>query len=228
MNKLILANFKSNKSITETNLWFENFLTNVNKVSLDKNEVSVAPSLISLSSASNTIAEFDKKISLSLQDISPFPAGSYTGAVSGQNINGLKIKYAILGHSERRKYFKEDSRDVVMKVEQCLQYNITPVLCIDDEYLDEQINLIGSENMKKCVVAYEPVSAIGTGKNVDLGRVKEIMSRVKQLAGDVKVIYGGSVNEANVNEYLLVADGVLISSASLDPQRLIKIIEAFS
>ncbi len=226
MNKIILANLKANKSFENSKEWIEKFLQNVDDSALSKLDVSVAPSFTSLEMMSSKILQAQKNISVSVQDISSFPAGSYTGAISGQNLMGLNVKYAIIGHSERRKYFKETSHDVALKVTQCLANDIRPVVCIDTEYLEEQLNLIEKQDMEKCIVAYEPLSAIGSGKNADVGNVKSVVERVKIIAGDVPVIYGGSVNEFNISEYLLVSDGALIGTAALDQDQFIRVIES--
>ena len=226
MKKLILANFKSNKSLTNTNLWFEEFLNDADDSVFSEVDVSIAPSFVSLALAEKTVEQSGKSLSLSVQDISSFPAGSYTGAISGQNLNGMKIQFAIVGHSERRKYFGETSNDAALKVEQSLQSNITPILCVDEEYLEEQLSLINKEAMEKCVVAYEPISAIGTGKNADVGIVKEVVKKIKRLAGDVRVIYGGSVDEFNIGEYMLVTDGALVGAAALDSAQFLRLLNA--
>lgn len=227
MNKLIISNFKSNKSIAETLAWINKF-NQIPDSLLASYEVSVAPSFVSLESAAKAIENSGKKYSLAVQDISPFPSGSYTGAISVQNLLNIKIRYAIIGHSERRKYFHETSQDVAMKVEQSLLNGILPIVCIDDSYLEEQLNMISKENLSKCIIAFEPASAIGTGSNADLGVVKGVIQRVRKIAGDIKVIYGGSVDDQNINEYLLVTDGVLISSFSLDASNFMRAIKTIS
>lgn len=226
MHKLVLANFKSNKSSSDTIEWFERFLNVVESDVLEKIDISIAPSFISIAMVKEMIDKSGKKITLSIQDISSYSSGSYTGAISGQNLNELKINYAIVGHSERRKYFRETPNDVALKVVQCLENNITPVLCVDTDYLDEQLGLLGEKELEKCVYAYEPISAIGTGQNADVGSVKEVIEKIKRLAGDVRVIYGGSVDEFNINEYLLVADGVLPSTSSLNVDQFFKVIDS--
>lgn len=228
MNKLILANLKSNKSLADTNLWFEKLLANVDNSVLSKLDVSVAPSFIALAEVEKLVDKSAKNATLSIQDISSFPAGSYTGAISGQNLNGLKIKYAIVGHSERRKYFGETSNDVALKITQSLQNGIIPVICVDTEYLEEQLGLIEKQELEKCVVAYEPISAIGNGKNVDVGTVREVVAKIKRIAGDVPVIYGGSVDEFNINEYLIVTDGAIVGTASLDADQFLRLVKAIS
>lgn len=225
MSKLILSNFKSNKSVEESNHWLDKLIKLVDWDTLGIYEIGVAPAFPSIEEFSHKIKEAKVPLALTVQDVSAYPAGSYTGAVSVQNLKDLNIKYAIIGHSERRKYFEETSSKVAKKVAQAVENNITPLLCIDKPYLEEQINLIDNALISKCIVCYEPIDAIGTGNNVSVGKVEEVKQKVKQLCGEVSFMYGGSVNDQNVSEYLMITDGVLVGSFSLkasDFYRLIK------
>lgn len=216
MKKLLISNLKSNKSVEEANGWLDKLTKNVDWESLGIYEVIVAPSFASIEEFSHKIKESKTPVKLAVQDISAYPAGSYTGAVSVQNLNDLGVKYAIVGHSERRRYFEETSELVAKKVEQALDNGITPLLCIDEPYLEEQVALISDDLLSKCVVCYEPLEAIGSGKNASVGQVEKVKDKVKQLCGDVLFVYGGSVDDENISEYLMVADGVLVGSFSLD------------
>lgn len=215
MKKLLIANFKSNKSVEESNDWLDEFVEAVNWNDLGNFEVGVAPAFPSIEEFSHKIVEARVPLRLVIQDISAYPAGSYTGAVSVRNLADLHVKFAIVGHSERRRYFEESSQMVAKKVTQALDSGITPLLCIDEPYLEEQISLISSQEISKCVIVYEPLSAIGTGNNVSVGSVKEVKEKVHKLCGDIPFIYGGSVSDQNVSEYLLVTNGVLVGSFSL-------------
>lgn len=221
MKKILLANFKSNKSITEAQQWLDTFVTKVDWNSLTgesaRFEVSVAPAFVSLGEYAYKIAEASVPLLLSVQDISAYPAGSYTGAISVANLAELNIKYAVVGHSERRKHFGENSVIVARKVEQALDGGITPIVCFDEEYLEEQISSIKAELLEKCVFVYEPLAAIGTGNNVGVGKVTEVKEQVKRLCGEVRFLYGGSVDDQNVAEYLLVTEGVLVGTFCKDP-----------
>lgn len=221
MKKLLLANFKSNKSITEAQQWLDTFIAEVDWSSLKDDgarfEVAVAPAFVSLGEFAYKIEEASVPLLLSVQDISAYPAGSYTGAISVANLAELNIAYAIIGHSERRKHFGENSAMVAKKVEQALDGGITPIVCFDEEYLEEQISNITAELVGKCVFVYEPLGAIGTGNNVGVGKVTEVKEKVKRLCGEVRFLYGGSVDDQNVAEYLLVTDGVLVGTFSKDP-----------
>jgi len=215
MKKLIISNFKSNKSVEESNHWLEKLTKLVDWNSLGVYEIGVAPAYPSVEEFSHKILEANIPLKLTVQDISAYPAGSYTGAVSFQNLSHLDIKYAIVGHSERRRYFEETSQMVAKKVSQAIENNITPLLCIDDPYLEEQVSLIDDNLISKCIICYEPLEAIGSGKNVSVGQVEKVKEKVKTLCGDVLLMYGGSVTDQNVSEYLMVTDGVLVGSFSL-------------
>lgn len=244
--KLIIGNWKSNKNTQEASIWIERFLEKATEVS-ENTEVVVAPAFTLLPSVVGVLEEVRNgkpsktalevvpevvsellPIKLATQDLSPFLAGSYTGAVSARNLENLRVEYALLGHSERRRYFHETHQDVARKVDQALLAGIKPVVCVDSEYIQVQASAIEDSQLKKCVIAYEPVEAIGTGRNVDVGQVKRIVDHIYNTFGKVKVLYGGSVTSDNVAEYTLVTDGVLVGGASLDPEEFLKICQRAS
>jgi triosephosphate isomerase (TIM) len=224
MNKLLISNFKSNKSVSESNQWLDELITNVDWHKLGNYEVGVAPAFPSIEEFSHKIKEAGVPLKLTTQDLSAYPAGSYTGAVSVRNLANLNVTYAIVGHSERRKYFEETSEMVAKKVTQAIDNRITPLVCLDEPYLDEQLALLDSDVYQKCVFVYEPWSAIGTGNNVGVGVVVRVAEKIKTICGDVAVMYGGSVTDQNVAEYLMVSHGVLVSSFSLNASDFAKLI----
>jgi triosephosphate isomerase len=212
MMKYIIANWKSNKNILEANEWVKSF----NQGSSDDKKVIIAPPFSLLLAVSHLIKTKQLNVSLAVQDISPFPAGSYTGAISVRNIENMGVEFAIVGHSERRNYFKETHLEVANKIAQCVEAKITPVLCLDVDYLAKQAQAIEAKYLEKCVVAYEPLGAIGTGNNAPVDQVKSVVTRIKKIFGEVVVLYGGSVTEDNVADYTAVSDGCLVGGASLD------------
>jgi triosephosphate isomerase len=218
MAKIIIANWKSNKDFEAVSAWMEDF----SRANFDPEQVEViiAPAMPFLTMARSLLPQ---GVALSAQDLSPFPAGSYTGAVSAHNLSGL-VDYVILGHSERRQYFNETHQLVAQKVEQALALEITPIVCVDRSYISQQADAIDSNLLSECIVAYETPSAIGSGKNVAVSEVVEAKEEIRAVFGDVKVIYGGSVNDQDVAEYFLVCDGVLVGTASLEAESFIKII----
>lgn len=224
MQKLIIANWKSNKSPAQAGAWAQEV------AALGGQEIStgVTPIVALAFTLLPAVSESLQKIgwSLATQDLSPFAAGSYTGAVSAINLQGLNVRYAILGHSERRRYFQETSAMVAQKVDQALQAGLTPVVCVDEKTVAEQARVLGADVTGQCIVAYEPSESIGTGNNAPVGKVKEFREEVMRLFGAVPFIYGGSVNESNAAEYLLVADGVLVGEASLDAKQFIALLHS--
>jgi triosephosphate isomerase len=227
--KLLIANWKSHKSQSEAKAWFTTFTT---KLSAQKNEsyemsVVVAPSSIYLESAIRLV-EHVSSISIAAQDVSQFPLGSYTGAIAATQLFSLGVRYALVGHSERRRYFGETSQVVGQKIEQLLENAITPIVCVDEKEMQQQAEMISTEHRRQCVVAYEPVSAIGTGIGEDVSHVTGVISIAKQAFGDIPILYGGSVDLRNINEYLLVADGALIGAASLDPAQFFQLLVSAS
>ena len=215
--KIIIANLKSHKNQTQAAEWLQIFKQKFlsNELRVMNYEAVIAPSFNLVSLVNEQIKDL-QNVSLSVQDLSPFPAGKYTGAVSTQNLDGFNVRYAILGHSERRRYFHETHIDVANKVERCVEANITPIVCVDDEYIHTQAAAIKTELLSKCLVAYEELSAIGTGKNEPVEHVQKVYQQIKQYFGQVKLIYGGSVNPENVAQYLAISDGVLVGTASLE------------
>lgn len=220
--KYVIGNWKSNKSEEEVKIWLKEFAGAVAQNSQVK--IIIAPPFPFLRLAANT-ADQVTNLELAVQDLSPFPAGSYTGAISTHNLEGLGVKYAIVGHSERRRYFKETNQDVANKVERCLEAEITPIVCVDDDYISSQAFAIKKEYLTKCMVAYEALGAIGSGQSTPVDKVKKVYGQIEQEFGSVKLIYGGSVTSQNVVDYLAISDGVLVGEASLKIESFLGLIE---
>jgi len=102
---------------------------------------------------------------------------------------------------------------------------ITPILCVSEESVESQLSLLTNAN-EKLIVAYEPIGSIGTGKNQSVDIVSDFVKKVRSVLPDLSVIYGGSVDEMNINEYLIVTDGALIGTASLDATQFAKVLAA--
>ncbi len=165
-------------------------------------------------------------LQLAVQDISSFPPGSYTGAIAARNLEGFSVEYAIVGHSERREYFHETHQDVANKVAQCLEHDITPIICVDDEYIREQAVAIPAPQRAKSLVAFEERSAIGSGDPVDLQEVAEVIAQIREQFAPLGVLYGGSVDVSNVVDYIGISDGVLVGGASLDGKQFARLVQA--
>ena len=152
--------------------------------------------------------------------------GSFTGEISPLMLKDLKCQYVIIGHSERRKFLKEKNNTINKKIKMCLKKGLIPILCID-KISQLKGNLNGISNKNKVIIAYEPISAIGTGKAFDLSKAQKINFKIKNLLGEKQiVIYGGSVNQDNVAGFIEKSEfqGVLVGGMSLNVKGFIQII----
>lgn len=211
--KYIIGNWKAHKTIQEATDWITTFksLLETDTQTLDKlknNNVTVilCPPF-HLLSLFQQLTQSIPNFSLGVQTVSSHGEGAFTGEVTAHSLQGL-AEYAIVGHSERRKYFTESSTDIQSKIEQCTINGIKPILCIRGN-----TDAIFPEAK---FVAYEPQESIGTGNNAPVDQVLALKTQLSLLP-DMKFIYGGSVNEQNMNDYVLHGeiDGVLPGSASL-------------
>lgn len=207
----IIGNWKSNKNKEEVAQWFEQYTKeDIAHIPLVDLEVVVCPAFIHLPVASNLLSKNVFNIKLGAQDSSPFPSGAYTGEVTGKMIREF-AEYVLIGHSERRKHFKEDDEILKLKVNEAKNAELQVIYCIPDE------NTPVPQNVD--IIAYEPVWAIGTGKADSPQNANKVIGLVKERNPSKRVIYGGSVTAENVLSFINEAniDGVLPGGASLDP-----------
>lgn len=232
MSKLIIANWKSNKTYKEAYAW----LTDYQKEILpwlanqsNPNQAVICPPFPFLPLVSDWAGESSiaKQVSVGTQDISAYPAGSYTGGVSGVNLEHFNVKYSIVGHSERRKYFHETLQDIARKVDLCLQEGITPIVCVDRQEIQFQADLIEPAHYRKIIVAYEPVEYIGVGVAQEASEVLSIIKEIKNAFSGVRTIYGGSVNPDNIDQFNTHSEieGYLVGSASLDAENFADLVK---
>ena len=146
-------------------------------------------------------------------------AGAYTGEISPKMLKDLGVKYVIIGHSERRKYFKETNEMISKKIKAVLKAGLKPILCID------KLSQIPKEISESYILAYEPLFAIGTGKACSIEKAKKTRKKINKDF----VLYGGSVNSQNAKDYIEKAgfQGLLIGGASLKAKEFIKIVKQF-
>ena len=194
----------------------------------------------------------DCKVAAGGEDVSCFEKGAYTGAVSASQLADVGAKYCIVGHSERRQYHGEDDMLVNAKARALLDKGIMPIICVGEsleqresdltmEYVAYQVKAalsgIDASQLRRCVIAYEPIWAIGTGKTATAEQAQEVCEGIRAVirgiygarpARAVSILYGGSMNAKNAYELLAQPDidGGLIGGASLKPVDFATIIKA--
>jgi triosephosphate isomerase len=207
----IIGNWKSNKTVDEAVTWMTDFRTYFKKQPFDGKKVKVilCPSDIHLTTLRSLVELYQLPISLGMQNLSFFEIGAYTGELAASQAKDL-AKYAIIGHSERRKYFGETDEKLVDKVKYAKDAGIEPIYCVQEGHMGVP--------PEATFVAYEPVWAIGTGKPATPEQADEAAVKLLKNSGrEIVVIYGGSVTDENVSEYtkLKSVSGVLPGGASL-------------
>ncbi|OGZ33052.1 MAG: triose-phosphate isomerase [Candidatus Portnoybacteria bacterium RBG_13_40_8] len=220
MKPLIVANWKMNpSSLAEARKLFNE---------IRKTNAVICPPFVYISAF--------KYIQLGAQDCCWKEEGAYTGAISPQMLKGLGVKYVIIGHSERRIHFKETDGMINKKLKAALNSVLIPILCIGEKkdenpetvisrQLKEDLDGIAEKDLKKIIVAYEPVWAIGTGDFCEKDEAKKARNFIRKKIGN-KVLYGGSVNSKIAKDYIDVGyDGLLVGGASLNAEEFIKIVK---
>ena len=248
---IIAANWKMHKTHLEAIQAVQKLSYLLDKDEAEKTEVVICPPFTALRTV-ETLLDSDKlPYGLGAQNVYPEDKGAFTGEVSPVMLAALRVRYVIVGHSERRQIFGEDDAFVNKKVRAVFKHEMTPILCVG-ETLEEReadgteskvaqqirrgFDSVGAEQAATTVVAYEPIWAIGTGRNAepaDAGRVVEVIRATladrydDEVAQAVRVQYGGSVKPGNIREFMAhpEIDGALVGGASLDPEDLALIVK---
>jgi len=219
MKKLfIVANWKSYKSTSEVEKWFETISNSQLTANKEEKEIIVCAPSIFIPKVKELSVKLNLPISVGAQDVSPFGEGAYTGAVNVKQIKEF-CEYTIIGHSERRKEFKEDDEMLAKKVKISLEASLFPIFCVQGA--DTPI----PDGVK--IAAYEPVWAIGSGTPDTPENAEKVIKEIKEKNKVEYVLYGGSVKGENVNGFTNMPsiDGVLVGGASLDPDSFVQIIK---
>lgn len=224
--KRILANWKSQMTPAAALAWFDRF--NTIYTPHPEVEVIIAPPFPSLIPLREKIQQQGiRSVVLAVQDLSPFPMGAYTGAVAAEMVRDI-VSYALVGHSERRRYFHETDREVANKVREARTAGITPILCVDEPYARGQLAALDEEDIDSLIIGYGPVQAVGLDTPQSPGRTAEVLVELGQLAPGRPILYGGSINGANAADYLELTGvaGLMVATASLDPEEFATICRA--
>lgn len=247
--KTIAGNWKMNKDFLQT----EELIDELKKaLSFDLKGVKViiCPPFTSLELAHRLI--HGSAIELGAQNMHHEDEGAFTGEVSPTMLKAVGCKYVILGHSERRQYFHESDAFINMKVKKAISAGLTPIVCFGETLDQREKNItaqvvtaqvrgvlgeIAAENVERLILAYEPVWAIGTGRNATPQQAEEVHVLVRKLLGEmytastaerVIIQYGGSVKPENAAELLWQpnVDGALVGGACLKADSFAGIIKA--
>jgi len=248
--KLVAGNWKMNKTLLESNALLYDIQKLIEYGVTDKVSVIVCPPFINLYSASEILKNTGVK--LGGQNIYYKDEGAYTGEISASMLKSVGCEFVILGHSERRQYFKETNEIINNKTKTALKNGLTPIVCVGEtleqreknihfQIIEEQIRICltgtDNENINKVIIAYEPVWAIGTGKTATPEQANEIHIFIRKLISDIfskdisdniLILYGGSVNDKNARELFGMSDidGGLIGGASLKAESFSNIVKS--
>ena len=228
---IIVLNNKSNLDKKE----FNEYLDELSKINTN-HQIVLCPSFINIDSIDINNVE------VGAQNVSSFEEGAYTGEVAASQLKSYNVKYALVGHSERRAYEQETYADINHKIKELLESNIIPILCVGEtkkekdnnlleEVLEKQITSalegLSNEERGKVIIAYEPRWAIGSGTTPTTEEREEVISIIKRLDTNCKILYGGSANESNIDELRKInsLDGYLLGSLSLKVENLKSFLE---
>ena len=244
--RLIAGNWKMNKTVEEAREFASGLLEKIADVT-DLDILICAP-YTALPVLKEELEE--SIVHIGAQNMFYEPKGAFTGEISPLMLKDLACTYVILGHSERRQYFKEDGQMIAKKVKAALDNGIIPILCVGENlalredgkalaYVRGQVesdlaDLTVSE-LSKVVIAYEPIWAIGTGKTASAEDAQEMCKAIRStvstiygsVAQEMRILYGGSAKSGNIQELMAQPDidGGLIGGSSLDVREFTKLIQ---
>jgi triosephosphate isomerase len=246
---LIAGNWKMNLNHLEAIAVTQKLAYSLEDRDFDAVEVVVIPPFTDIRSV-QTLVDGDKlRLLYGAQDISAAESGAHTGEISGSMLSKLGCTYVLIGHSERRNNHKEDDSLINRKIKSALANELKPILCVGEELqiresgthiqhiLDQLRNSLKGfhkPDLKKIVVAYEPVWAIGTGKTATPEDAQEVCLAIRnelrvigndEIADNCRILYGGSVKSINTLDIMKEPDidGALVGGASLDPEEFARI-----
>ncbi len=244
--KIVAGNWKMNKTLSEAT----SLASDVRRELGDQRDVDVVlcPPFTALKVVGDEIG--DSHVKLGAQNMHWESYGAFTGEISAEMLRDMYCHYVILGHSERRAYFNEEDKIVNKKLNAALTANLVPIVCVGEslEQRDsgEAESVVGGqvrnslkglgEDLKRVIVAYEPVWAIGTGRTATPDQAQEMHSFIRKTLADmssedtascIRIQYGGSIKPANATEIFAQpdVDGGLIGGAALEARSFVEIVQ---
>ena len=245
---IIAGNWKMNKTASETKQFADELKTILPRAKWC--DVLVCVPSVNLPDAQRAFT--DMRVTVGAENVFYEKNGAYTGEVSADMLKDLGVKYVIIGHSERRQYFGETDITVNKKVHAALEAGLHPIVCVGESLEQRELGVtmdlislqvksalagVSAEKLRKCVIAYEPVWAIGTGRTATPEQAGEVCTFIRatirhmygaRIARSITIQYGGSMNPGNAAELLAQPDidGGLIGGAALKPDQFVAIINA--
>jgi triosephosphate isomerase len=248
---IIAANWKMHKTHLEAIQAVQKLSYLLDKDDGERVEIVICPPFTALRSVQTLIDSDRLPYAVGAQNVHPDDKGAFTGEVSPPMLVALKVAYVIVGHSERRQLFGEDDRVVNKKVKAVYANGMIPIVCVGESLeereaggtvskVQQQVKRafedIAPENAATGVIAYEPLWAIGTGRNADPADAGEVVQVIRGTLGErygdtvaqgARVLYGGSVKPGNIRDFMAhpEIDGALVGGASLEPEDLALIVK---
>ncbi len=245
------GNWKMNLNHLEAIAVAQKLVYSLSDKDYDAVDIAILPPFTDIRSIQTLIDGDRLRLLYGAQDLSPDNGGAFTGDISGSMLSKLGCTFVVVGHSERRAIHKEDDALINKKIRAALAHDLIPIFCVGEElpiresgaHVSHVIRQVraGLEGftkpeLKKIVIAYEPVWAIGTGKTATPEDAQEVCAAIREevenigspeIAANMRILYGGSVKSSNIAEIMKKADvdGALIGGASLDPEELAKIVK---
>lgn len=248
--KIVAGNWKMNTSLLEA----KNLASKISTYASEFKEIKVIifPPFPFITEVKKIISD-DTSVLVGAQNCHTNSSGAFTGEISASMLQSVGCHYVLIGHSERRNYFKEKSSDLVLKLKQVLANKIQPILCVGEtiedrkaqnhfnvitEQLTSVLSQFSIEEFSQFIIAYEPVWAIGTGETATSEQAQEMHHFIRNVVSDlydsaiannVSILYGGSCNAQNAKELFQCpdVDGGLIGGASLKVEDFCTIISSF-
>jgi triosephosphate isomerase len=248
--KIAAGNWKMHKTFAEGQGLAQEIRTMADTELMNDAQLLIFPPYIHLQGLAKQLE--GSKIGIGAQNINQFEQGAYTGEVSASMLTSIGIRYTLVGHSERRQYYNETNDSCAAKIVIALKHTIVPVYCIGEtlteretnqhfSIVEDQLNALkglSQEDIAKCIIAYEPVWAIGTGVTASSDQANEMHKHIRvvltrlfdeNIAQSISILYGGSVKPDNAKELFSQSDidGALIGGAALASRDFINIAKSF-
>ena len=248
--KIAAGNWKMHKTLTEGQGLAQEIRTMAESELMSNATLMIFPPFIHLASIAKQME--GSNIIVGAQNMNENEQGAFTGEVSAGMLTSIGVKHTLVGHSERRQYYNESNASCAAKIKTALKHGITPVYCIGETLTERESNThfevvktqlsalegLSADEIAKCVIAYEPVWAIGTGKTASAEQANEMHIHIRKelsalsnqtCADGISILYGGSVKPDNAKSLFAMSDidGALIGGAALQSRDFLDIAKSF-